>query len=276
VCGSVRETPSFTVAQAGGVTPLAGDQHVGPASTQGLAEILLGHTPAAALGGVEVVDAGVDRSIDHLFGLLGVDPHPEVVTAQSDDGNLQLAEWAILQAENLVVVAALIAALAAETELLILDEPTAGLDPIMEHTFQECVHEARDRGCTVWLSSHILAEVEALADRVTIIRRGRTAATGTLADLRRHTRTSVHAVTIDEPIGLDDSIDVADRAVQRLDGYVDSRFTIGAEHLDTAIGRLHTARIHTLTVNPPSLNALFLRSYGDRADELEPIGGSTP
>src|SRR5450759_113968 len=99
---------------------------------------------------------------------------------------------------------ALIAALAANADLLVLDEPTSGLDPLMEQAFQEVVRERREEGCTVLLSSHILDEVEALADRVSIIRRGRTVTTGTLAELRRHTSTHVHAVTLDAPAGLAD------------------------------------------------------------------------
>jgi ABC-2 type transport system ATP-binding protein len=97
---------------------------------------------------------------------------------------------------------ALVAALAAQADLLILDEPTSGLDPLMEQAFQQCVRERRRDGVTVLLSSHILGEVEALADRVSIIRRCRTVTTGSLADLRRHTRTSVHAVTAEEPDGV--------------------------------------------------------------------------
>src|SRR5215475_2201748 len=88
---------------------------------------------------------------------------------------------------------ALIAALASDAELLILDEPTAGLDPLMEAVFRECVDDERQRGRTVLLSSHILAEAEALADRVTIISGGRTAETGTLAEMRHLTRTTVDA-----------------------------------------------------------------------------------
>jgi ABC-2 type transport system ATP-binding protein len=164
---------------------------------------------------------------------------------------------------------ALIAALAADADLLVLDEPTSGLDPLMEHAFQEVVRERREAGCTVLLSSHILGEVEALADRVTIIRRGRTVTTGTLADLRRHTRTHVHAVTDDAPAGLADVQGVADYVGERLDGHVDCRFTIDAEHLDDAVGRLHSARIHTLTVTPPSLDALFLRTYDGDAGPLD-------
>jgi ABC-2 type transport system ATP-binding protein len=171
---------------------------------------------------------------------------------------------------------ALIAALAADADLLVLDEPTSGLDPLMEQAFQEVVRERREAGCTVLLSSHILGEVEALADRVTIIRRGRTVTTGTLAELRRHTRTNVHAVTADAPAGLADAQGVADYVAQRLDGYVDSRLTIDAEHLDDVVGRLHIARIHTLTVTPPSLDALFLRTYDSEAAPLDATERGAP
>ena len=93
--------------------------------------------------------------------------------------------------------------------------------------------------------------------------------TGTLAELRRHTRTHVHAVTEGDPDGLADADGVADQAAERLDGHIDTRFTIDAEHLDDVVGRLHAARIHTLTVTPPSLDALFLHAYGDGLDETE-------
>src|ERR1700729_524009 len=88
---------------------------------------------------------------------------------------------------------ALIAALASNAELLLLDEPTSGLDPLMEATFRDCIDDERRGGRTVLLSSHILAEAEALSDRVTIIRDGRTAETGTLAELRHLTRDLVDA-----------------------------------------------------------------------------------
>src|SRR3712207_1388961 len=90
---------------------------------------------------------------------------------------------------------ALIAGLASEAELLLLDEPTSGLDPLMESVFQQCVAEAKAQGRTVLLSSHILAEVEALCDRVSIIRTGRTVETGTLSELRHLTRTSIAVET---------------------------------------------------------------------------------
>src|SRR3954453_23908574 len=92
---------------------------------------------------------------------------------------------------------ALIAALASDVELLILDEPTSGLDPLMEELFRACVADERARGRTVLLSSHILSEVEALCDRVTIIRSGRTVETGTLAELRHLRRITIEAETAD-------------------------------------------------------------------------------
>src|SRR6266498_859110 len=88
---------------------------------------------------------------------------------------------------------ALIAALASDVELLLLDEPTSGLDPLMEAVFRDCITDERQSGRTVLLSSHILAEVEALCDRVSIIRKGQTVETGTHAELRHLTRTSISA-----------------------------------------------------------------------------------
>ncbi len=169
----------------------------------------------------------------------------------------------------------LIAALAADVDLLILDEPTSGLDPLMEQTFQDCVRERRADGCTVLLSSHILGEVEALADRVTIIRRGQTVTSGTLAELRRHTRTTVHAVTIDRPDGLEVAPGVHSSACNPIDGHVDCRLSIDADRLDDVVGRLHAARIHTLTVTPPSLDTLFLERYRDEPEGDDMIAAQT-
>src|SRR5215208_4155385 len=97
---------------------------------------------------------------------------------------------------------ALVAGLASDVELLLLDEPTSGLDPLMEEVFRECIAEERRAGRTVLLSSHFLAEVEALCDRVTIIRAGRTVETGSLTDLRHLTRTSIAVETVRPPDGL--------------------------------------------------------------------------
>src|SRR5690606_3378516 len=97
---------------------------------------------------------------------------------------------------------ALVAALASDVELLILDEPTAGLDPLMEAVFQDCIREAKAAGRTVLLSSHILAQVEVLADRVSIIRQGRVVESGTLSELRHLTRTNITAETTRPADGL--------------------------------------------------------------------------
>ncbi|HEX5097169.1 MAG TPA: ABC transporter ATP-binding protein, partial [Acidimicrobiia bacterium] len=96
----------------------------------------------------------------------------------------------------------LVAALASRAELLILDEPTSGLDPLMEAVFQDCIREVKAEGRTVLLSSHILAQVEALCDRVSIIRAGRTRQSGTLRELRGMTRTSIVAELAGSPDGI--------------------------------------------------------------------------
>jgi ABC-2 type transport system ATP-binding protein len=158
---------------------------------------------------------------------------------------------------------ALVAALASEAELIVLDEPTSGLDPLMEQVFKEVIQERRQEGVTVLLSSHILSEVEALADRVSIIRRGKTVTSGTLADLRRHARTSVRALTESTVDSLETIPGLESLSTGQVDGSVETRFTIGPDELDRAIGLIHAASIRSLTVEPPSLDDLFLRSYSD-------------
>ncbi len=158
---------------------------------------------------------------------------------------------------------ALIAALASDTELLLLDEPTAGLDPLMEEAFRAWVRADAGDGRTVLLSSHILSEVEALCDRVTIIRAGRTVETGSLDDLRQLTRTTVVAETTREPDGLASVAGVAN--LTRVDGRV--RFDVDTDHLDEAIGYLATLHIRSLVSHPPTLEELFLRHYGERLVE---------
>ena len=162
---------------------------------------------------------------------------------------------------------ALVAALAADVELLLLDEPTSGLDPLMESVFQECIDEFRDEGRSVLLSSHILAEVERLCDRVSIIRAGRTVETGTLAELRHLTRTSVSAELATAPTGLDRLVGVHDLVVEG-DRAV---FEVDTEQLGAALEALGRFGIRTLTSRPPTLEALFLRHYGDQlADQPVP------
>jgi ABC-2 type transport system ATP-binding protein len=154
---------------------------------------------------------------------------------------------------------ALVAALAAEVELLVLDEPTSGLDPLMESVFQECIREARDAGRTVLLSSHILAEVEALCDRVSIVRQGRTVESGTLDELRHLTRTSLDVETDQPPTGLDALAGVHD---VRVDGHR-VRFDVDTPQLGAAVAHLSALGVRSLTSHPPTLEELFLRHYGD-------------
>ena len=152
---------------------------------------------------------------------------------------------------------AVISALASDVELLLLDEPTAGLDPLMEAVFRACVEEERQRGRTVLLSSHILSEVEALCDRVTIIRSGRTVESGTLAGLRHLTRTSISAELAGPPDGLDrlpglHNLDVEGSRV---------RCEVDTDKLDGLLRQLTAAGVRSLTSQPPTLEELFLRHY---------------
>jgi ABC-2 type transport system ATP-binding protein len=152
----------------------------------------------------------------------------------------------------------LVAALASRAELLVLDEPTSGLDPLMEATFQECIREAKSEGRTVLLSSHILAEVEALCDRVSIIRNGRTVETGTLDELRGVRQTSV-SVRIERPVDVSDIPTV--RHLSEDDGRL--TFDIDNSQLGVAIDRLADGTITALTCTPPTLEELFLRHYDE-------------
>lgn len=152
---------------------------------------------------------------------------------------------------------ALIAALAADVELLILDEPTSGLDPLMEAVFRECVAEARDAGRTVLLSSHILAEVEAVCDRVSIIRDGQVVDGGTLAELRHLTHTAITADVAGPPPSLTGLPGVFNLKV------TGTRLSceVAAEHLNGVLRRLAAGNIRNLVCRPPTLEELFLRHY---------------
>jgi ABC-2 type transport system ATP-binding protein len=163
---------------------------------------------------------------------------------------------------------AIVAGLASDVELFVLDEPTSGLDPLMEAIFQEVVREVKAAGRTVLLSSHILAEAEALCDRISIIREGRIVESGSLAQLRHLTRTSVTAETSAAVEGLDAIVGVHDLQVLDHDGR-HVRFEVETDHLDEAIGRLGVAGIRALTSAPPTLEELFLRHYGDDLRSVE-------
>ncbi|AVT40350.1 ABC transporter ATP-binding protein [Plantactinospora sp. BB1] len=161
---------------------------------------------------------------------------------------------------------AVVAAFASDVELYILDEPTSGLDPLMEAVFQECVREVKRQGRTVLLSSHIFSEVEALCDRVSIIRQGRTVESGTLAQLRHLTRTSISVQTARPITGLAELAGVHDARVEG----TQARFDVDSTELDPVLGHLHRFEVRALTSSPPSLEELFMRHYGGREarDEL--------
>ena len=160
---------------------------------------------------------------------------------------------------------ALVAAFSSDVELLVLDEPTSGLDPLMEEVFRGCVEDERERGRTVLLSSHILSEVEALCERVSIIRSGRTIETGTLAEMRHLTETSLD-VTVSGTVPTPEELPAARDLVvdgQRL------RFLVPTSRLGSTLEVLGRAGIASLVSQPPTLEQLFLRHYDT---EPEPTG----
>ncbi|MGB8311977.1 MAG: ABC transporter ATP-binding protein [Halobacteriota archaeon] len=161
---------------------------------------------------------------------------------------------------------ALIAALVSDVELFILDEPTSGLDPLMEAIFRECVAEFKRAGKTILLSSQILAEVEALCDRISIIKEGKIVETGTLTELRRLTRTSVSVETGQPITGLSELPGVHNLSI---DG-ARAQFNVDPDAINRVLRCLAQFDVRALTCTPPTLEDLFLRHY-----ELQ-AGGSTP
>ena len=159
---------------------------------------------------------------------------------------------------------ALVAAFAADVDLLVLDEPTSGLDPLMEEVFAECLAERVAAGTTVLLSSHILSEVERLADRVTIIRTGRAVETGTLAELRHLRRSKVVAEVAGRVPDLTRLPGVSD---VRVDGSTVS-CSVEPEAMADVLGALTASGVRSLTSAPPTLEELFLAAY--RADAVAP------
>ncbi len=155
------------------------------------------------------------------------------------------------------VKVALIAALASDAELLLLDEPTSGLDPLMEDVFRACIADERNKGRTVLLSSHLLDEVEAVCDRVTIIRDGKTVESGSLADLRHLTRTALSVELAAPPVGLAELPGVHNL---RIDG-ARVRLEVDPGALDGVMRALTAVGLRSLVSQPPTLEELFLRHY---------------
>ena len=154
---------------------------------------------------------------------------------------------------------ALIAAFATRASLLVLDEPTSGLDPLMEREFRKCVAEARERGQTIFLSSHQLAEVEAVCDRVAILRRGRLVEIDTIADLRQLRRTVVEVSFRSVRPALDNVQGISN--IERLDGNR-LRFSLAGAPAPT-LRALAAAEVTTLAMREPTLEEIFLDYYGE-------------
>ena len=167
---------------------------------------------------------------------------------------------------------ALVAALSSDVELLLLDEPTAGLDPLMDAVFRECLVEFRKQGRTALLSSHILSEVEALADRVTIIRDGHAVEVGSLAEMRHLARLSISADLAGAPDDLATLPGVHDL---RVDG-AHVVFLVDPGSLERVLVALTAAGVTSLTSRPPTLEELFLRHYGDKRQAEQAVEAATP
>jgi ABC-2 type transport system ATP-binding protein len=216
-----------------------GDVHLWPNLSGGEAIDLLGE-----------LRGGLDRERrDELIDRFQLDPTKRCATYSK--GNRQKV--------------ALVAAFASPVELYLLDEPTSGLDPLMDTVFRSCVRDVVAAGATVLLSSHILAEVEALADRITIIRNGHAVESGTLAELRHLTRTSI-AVTTARPVaGLSGHPGVHDLEVEG----ATARFEVEPDALPAVQRLLAEHEVTALVSSPPTLQQLFLRHYGEELSEDE-------
>jgi ABC-2 type transport system ATP-binding protein len=160
---------------------------------------------------------------------------------------------------------ALVAALAAPTDLLVLDEPTSGLDPLMEEVFASCVAEVRDAGTTVLLSSHILSEVDRLADRVTIVRDGRVVESGSLESLR-HLHSSRVRAEVTGPIPDLTAIDGVHDVLVEASAV---QCSVVPSALPAVLAALVKAGVTSLTSTPPTLEELFLDAYRGRPDARE-------
>ena len=248
---TIRVLLGLLRADAGSATLLGGDPwHDAVALHRRIAYVPGDVSLWPNLSGGEAIDllarlrGGVDpRLRDELLERFDLDPSKKARTYSK--GNRQKV--------------ALVAGLASDADLLILDEPTSGLDPLMEAVFQEVVRERKAEGRTVLLSSHILAEVEALCDRVSIIRLGRRVESGSLTDLRHLTRTTIIAEVAAPAAGLADQPGVHD--LKLTDGHVS--FDVDTDHLTAAVRALSDLGLRSMTSHPPTLEQLFLRHYGD-------------
>jgi ABC-2 type transport system ATP-binding protein len=206
------------------------------------------------------------ETIDMLLRMRGADPatghRPELLERFDLDPTKKGRAYSKGNRQKV----ALVAALAADVDLLVLDEPTTGLDPLMEQVFADCVAERVAQGTTVLLSSHILSEVERLADRVTIIRDGRSVESGTLAELRHLRRNRITATVERVPEGLAGLPGVHDLA---LDDHTIT-CSVDPDSLPEVLARLTQAGVSALTSAPPTLEELFLDAYRTQPADRTP------
>ena len=154
---------------------------------------------------------------------------------------------------------AIVSAFLMEADLLLLDEPTSGLDPLMELQFQDCVRNAKQEGKTVFLSSHILSEVEKLCDRISIIKNGCIIENGTMAQLRHLTNTFFEVETA-RPVSKNELENIAGiHDVQNTDGTL--TFYVEPDALDAAAKKIADFGLTRITCTPPTLEELFMRHY---------------
>jgi len=153
---------------------------------------------------------------------------------------------------------ALVAAFASDADIFILDEPTSGLDPLMELVFRECVAEQKSNGKVIFLSSHILSEVERLCDRVGIIREGRLVETGTLSELRHLTRVFV---SVETELPIPDVAEVRGvHSVEERNGALS--FRADSAEIGNIISYISKYKLKKIECAPPALEDLFMRHYG--------------
>lgn len=210
---------------------VAGEANLWPSLTGGETLALLGR-----------VHGRVDSSYrDELIGRFDLDPTKKVRAYSK--GNRQKV--------------ILIGALMVRPDLLILDEPTSGLDPLMEQAFRHCIGEARERDQTVFLSSHMMSEVEALCDRVGILREGRLIEIGTLAEMRHLSALSVEA-TLEGPVP--DLSGIPGVSAVETDGKVLRCQVRGS--IDPLLKALNPIGVTELLSREPSVEELFLAQYG--------------
>jgi ABC-2 type transport system ATP-binding protein len=197
------------------------------------------------------------ETIDMLVRMRGADPASSRREELLDRFDLDPTKKGRAYSKGNRQKVALVAAFATDSELLILDEPTSGLDPLMEQVFNDCVAEHTARGATVLLSSHILSEVERLANRVTIIRAGKAVETGTLEEMRHLHRNRIRAVVagaVPELGGLPGIHEVS------VDGH-EVTCTVDPDGLGQVLSLLTAAGVSALTSTPPTLEELFLDVY---------------